>query len=157
MFQQLLSERFDLRVHLETRDFPAYELRRSTTGIKFKEANDGAFVPGEKPGISSNYSVIADRQIVHVIGRQVSIAALLQTLRSSVDLPIVDDTGLTGKYSFVLDFGKDLPNTDDAARLSDPPSLFVALQQQLGLKIASKKAPFDVVVIDHVNRYPIEN
>jgi uncharacterized protein (TIGR03435 family) len=74
-------------------------------------------------------------------------------LRSSAGRQVLDKTGLTGKYDFTLEFSIQGLTTDD-----DPvPSLFDALQQQLGLKLEDRKAPYDVVVVDYAERVPTEN
>ena len=76
-------------------------------------------------------------------------------LRQSPGRQVIDKTGLTGKYDFTLEFSlRELT----AAPGDDPlPSLFDAMQQQLGLKLEDRKAPFDVVVVDHAERVPTEN
>ena len=72
--------------------------------------------------------------------------------------PIVDHTGLTGKYDFRLEFSKELPSAAGAEAKSPPaPDLFTAFQQQLGLQQIPKKLPFDVVVIESFDAVPVEN
>jgi uncharacterized protein (TIGR03435 family) len=73
--------------------------------------------------------------------------------------PILDKTGLTGLYDYTLDYN---PRPDAAAPPVDngeepSPDVFVAIQQQLGLKLEDKKEPFDVLIIDRVDRTPAEN
>jgi uncharacterized protein (TIGR03435 family) len=157
MLRGLLAERFGLEAHLERRDLRAYELAVARTGTKLREASEATSGADEKPGITAKYSVVSGRVVVHIAAVRASIESLLQKLRSSVDLPIVNGTELSGRYSFVLDFAKDLSGTDSDALLGDPPSLVSAVQQQLGLRIVTKKVPFNVVVVDHVSRNPIEN
>jgi uncharacterized protein (TIGR03435 family) len=76
-------------------------------------------------------------------------------LRQPAGRQVIDKTGLTGKYDFTLEFSlRELA----AASGDDPvPSLLGALMQQLGLKLENKKAPFDVVVVDHAEKAPTEN
>jgi uncharacterized protein (TIGR03435 family) len=75
---------------------------------------------------------------------------------------VVDKTGLTAGYDFTLTYapedgtGMDGPSRDGSAANADAPSIFTALQEQLGLKLESVKAPVDVIVIDHVEK-PAEN
>jgi uncharacterized protein (TIGR03435 family) len=85
-----------------------------------------------------------------------------QFLRQSVDRTVVDRAGLSGVFDFTLEFAPELgPGTQpgttaSASDPSGPPSLFTALQEQLGLKLESQKGPVDVLVIDHVEQ-PSEN
>jgi len=85
---------------------------------------------------------------------------LAMTLESTVGGPIVDRTGLTGKYDFNLTFTPD-DRTSANAPLTDsadaPPSIFTAMQEQLGLKLEQKKIPMDFVVIDHIEKTPSAN
>jgi uncharacterized protein (TIGR03435 family) len=84
------------------------------------------------------------------------ISVLAGMLASPGDPPIVDKTGLTGKYSFDPEYTKDLPGpAPDAPPIV--PDLNTVLQQQLGLQIVAKKLPFDVVVVDSFNKLPTEN
>ena len=84
---------------------------------------------------------------------QEPLSALAGMLRQSAGRQILDKTGLPGKYDFTLEFSTRGLTTDD-----DPlPSLFDALQQQLGLKLEDTKAPFDVVVVDHAEKVPTAN
>ena len=80
-------------------------------------------------------------------------------LRPPDDRPVVDKTGLTGKYDFTLEYtGESQGATFDSP--SQPPlapDLFTALQQQLGLRLVRQKVPFDVVVIESVDKMPAEN
>ena len=158
MLQRLLSERFDLRVRLGSREFSIYELTVAKSGAKFK---DGAADPGRPsdstPGIRSRLSVLDAQVIVHLAAEKVTMDALTRALRSSLDAPVVDTTGLAGTYSFVLDFGKDLPQQTDTSVQAKTPDLFAALRQQLGLNLRRGKAPFDVVIVERFNRDPTPN
>jgi uncharacterized protein (TIGR03435 family) len=71
-------------------------------------------------------------------------------------VPVVDKTGLTGKYSFTLEYTTEMPGANpDAPPVA--PSVFTALQQQLGLQLVPKKLPFGVVVVESFNKLPTEN
>jgi uncharacterized protein (TIGR03435 family) len=76
-------------------------------------------------------------------------------LGGHIHQPVVDATGLTGKYDFVVSWSFDAmqPNAPG----DSGPSIFAAVQEQLGLKLESKKVPVDMVVIDHIERVPAEN
>ena len=80
---------------------------------------------------------------------------MIQTLGWDLDRPIVDKTGLTGKYNFTLQWtpaevGPAGSNGAPSPSDSNKPSLFTALQEQLGLKLEVQKSPIDVIVIDHI-------
>jgi uncharacterized protein (TIGR03435 family) len=68
----------------------------------------------------------------------------------------VDKTGLTGNYSFTLEYARDV-SADGPDALPTAPALFTALEQQLGLRPVLKKLPFDVGVVDSFNQLPTEN
>ena len=82
------------------------------------------------------------------------MASLAFTLSRRLRRPVVDLTGLTGLYSFQLDWASDLVPCADAA--ADGPSIFTALQEQLGLKLESTKGLVDTLVVDRAER-PLEN
>jgi uncharacterized protein (TIGR03435 family) len=156
MLQELLAKRFDLRLHRGSRDFGIYELRIAKNGVKFRETSV-ANAAGEKPGIKANYTLIAGRQIVHITATKVTIPEFIETLRSSVELPMVDATGLARRYSFDLVYAKDLPGTTDEARVLDPPTLVTALSSQLGLTVEAKRASLHILIIDKISRTPEKN
>ncbi len=78
---------------------------------------------------------------------------LAELLRPTLAMPVVDETGLTGKYDFNLDFTTRGPDAPADA----PPGLFTAVQQQLGLRLEQKKIPMDVLVVDRAEKTPKEN
>lgn len=178
MFQNLLAERFGLRVHHETREFAGYELVAAKSGPKLKEADpsvpartlaDGPPKFGkDKDGLPELPPGRAATGMFNTpIGTRMSargqpLATLIGQLKSLVKEPVRDQTALTGKYDFNLTFS--LPNAAAAPRI-DPadvqgeraPDLFIALEDQLGLKLVAKKLAIDVVVIDHLEKSPTEN
>jgi uncharacterized protein (TIGR03435 family) len=174
MLQNFLAERFQLKLHIQSREFPAYELVVAKTGLKLKEAVTGESTPApqshengdwpylspDRPGIAARFSSTTDGStLVRLRSRQEPLSLLAQMLHNPDDLPVVDKTGLTGKYDFTLEYATDLPRASPDGS-SDPPlapSLFTALQQQLGLQLVRKKLPFHVLIIDAVNKLPTEN
>jgi uncharacterized protein (TIGR03435 family) len=171
MLQNLLAERFGLEVHVESRDFPAYELVVAKGGFKLKEAVAGASTPqldgpegrdgwpGLRPGrpdMASNASASGGYNLVRLRGREQSIAAFAEFLPVPGYLPVVDKTGIIGKYNFALEYTRDQPGAlPDAPPIV--PDLFTVMQRQLGLQLVPKKLPFDVVVVDSFNRLPTGN
>ena len=178
MMRNLLADRFGLKTHMETREFSVYEMVVGKSGLKVKEdttesipptdstsasANDKAdwrkLKPG-KPGFLGSYSVSGGMRLVRQqfqLDTFASIAPLLETSMTQLDqLPIVDHTGLTGNYTFSLEYSEDLPGvTPDGPPLA--PNLFDVLRSQIGVELIKRKLPFSVVVVDAVNRTPTDN
>jgi uncharacterized protein (TIGR03435 family) len=162
MLQNLLAERFHLTLHRVPKDFPAYELVIAKGGSKLKPSADASR--------SSHYVTASDKGNSRLTFTTFSIADLAGVLGMPLGTaygnilsvaPVVDNTGLTGKYDFSLEFagymgpGGAQPIPDASAE--NAPDLFTALQTQLGLKLNDKKASLDVLVIDHVDRVPTVN
>jgi uncharacterized protein (TIGR03435 family) len=171
MLQNLLADRFGLKTHIESREFPAYELMVAKSGLKLKEA-----VPGDAPLPTPNVSTGPDWPQL-VPGRPTTTATLFSSggyqvtrLRVQLEplsmlprflpkqdsLPIVDKTGLTGKYSFALEYTTGTP-ASDSNDIPIAPDLFTALKEQLGLELVRSKLPFDVVVVESFSKTPTEN
>lgn len=158
MIQKLLADRFQLKFHTEKRQLPVYAMVVLKTGAKITvSAGDPNAFPGigfaQGPGVLS------------LIGRNTGLDAVANGLQSNVlDKPVVNQTGLTGRYDFTLKFTPDstqLANFGAGApgNASDPdapPEIFAAFEQQLGLKLESTKAAVDVMVIEKIER-PSEN
>jgi uncharacterized protein (TIGR03435 family) len=151
MLQNLLMERFGLKVHMERKQFPAYELVVAKTGLKLKEA-----VAGDRPGMTSRSSASGGYLLVSLKSQEEPLSILAGMLHAPNEAPIVDKTGLPGKYTFSLEYIQDLPGAaPDAPPIA--PDLSTALQEQLGLQLVSKKLPFDVVVVEAFKKLPTEN
>lgn len=144
--RKLLAERFGLVVHTETREAPIYLLTVAKTGSKLKEVTP---VPGANQGTSGGRG--------RSQGMAAPVVLLTNTLSNILGRTVVDKTGLTGKYDYLLEWSPDVAAADatDAAAGSGP-TIFTAVQEQLGLKLESSKGPVDTIVIDHVDR-PSEN
>jgi len=144
MMQALLADRFKLRVRVETKDLPVYNLVVAKNGVKMKEAP-----PSEQGGYGMGMDSMG---VGRINSKGMEIAALVQSLSNPVGRKIIDKTGLTAKYEVNLTWAwNDDPGSGDSG-----PSIFTALQEQLGLKLEPAKAPIDVIVIDHIER-PSEN
>jgi uncharacterized protein (TIGR03435 family) len=182
MLRNLLAERFGLEVHHESRELTGYELTISKEGLKLKpvpeiassdaaglKARLDALLPGKNEGMPvfwDRSTGIGNIKLTNGLARSVGVAQPMATLVTQCEnrsgLPIVDKTGLTGRYDYSFDYAPDPPaNQPDAAATAtamDPGADFVsAFQKQLGLKLEKKKVPIDVLVIDRVNRVPVEN
>jgi uncharacterized protein (TIGR03435 family) len=151
MLQNLLAERFKLAVHREQKVVPVWALVVGKQGPKLKESSDenqvkpGCGRQGVQLTCSSHRSTMA--RLAEDLHRWVS--------RDWFGLPIVDQTGLQGVYDFTLTWTP-TPKPDEPGELSGV-GLLDAIQDQLGLKLEPRKAPVDRIVIDHVERVPIEN
>jgi uncharacterized protein (TIGR03435 family) len=157
MIQKLLADRFQLKFHFEKRDLQVYAVRIAKTGAKIvKSQDDPKNLPGWVFGRTASGTTITFRN-----SPMSQVTAILQ---NSLDKPVVDQSGLSERYDFTVTF---TPDPAQAALLGGPPpnaadnpdaapNLFIAFQQQLGLKLESTKAPTDVMVIDKVEK-PSEN
>jgi len=147
--QAVLAERFQLQMHRETREESEYSLVVGKSGPKIREAD--ASLP--QAGISSNCGVMK--------GTRARMTTLGVVLSRQLQHPVVDHTSLTGLYDFEMTFapetgcGSGQPpdsGTPVAEAPLDRPSIFTAIQEQLGLKLESIKGPVEVIVIDRVEK-----
>jgi uncharacterized protein (TIGR03435 family) len=146
MMQALLADRFKLTLHRESREGRAYALVVAKGGIKIK--------PVEPDGNSSTNNRRGELE-----AKGVSMARFAETL-SRLGLTVVDQTGVEGVFDFKLSYdpSSTRPTTDASDATGDAgPSIFTALQEQLGLKLESRKVPIEYLVIDHIERVPAEN
>ena len=147
LLQNLLADRFQLKFHNEQRELPVYAITIAPGGPKLTKTTAG---PTDPPGFGFRGP---NAQGVTAIVRNLTIADFAMWMQASVtDRPMVDQTGLTDHYDFQLKWtpddsqfaqfrgaGMTLPAPSDAA--DAPPSLYTAVQEQLGLKIEATKAP----------------
>ncbi len=189
MLQSLLIDRFQLKTHHETKEFPVYGLVVAKGGLKMKElppdpetdatdadkGNVNVSASGGRGGAvisfgkGSSFSLGNDR----FEGKRMQMAAVADMLARFVDKPVVDMTELKGRYDFTLEFTQEdframmiraalaqgvalPPEAIQAMEGASGDSLFTALQT-LGLKLDSRKAPLDVLVVDHAEKTPTEN
>lgn len=183
MLQDLLVERFKLALHHEQKEMAIYELTVGENGPKIKESGPDAAPAREDPWEIPAYSIGKDGYPVFPAGRgglagpnghyrwtesNLSMQEIIKTLSFYLGRPVVDATGLTGKYDIDMRWGIDVAwllersgHRDEIGELPDNgppgPTLIHAVQDQLGLKLNSTKGLGDVVVLDHVEKVPIEN
>jgi uncharacterized protein (TIGR03435 family) len=175
--QSLLADRFQLKFHRETRELPAYELILAKGGPKIKLSEDQSPyrlpekgdppLPPPKPGGAMGRGSIRIG-IGQLEANGIAFATFVQSLSQIVGRTIVDKSGLTGLYDIKLQWTPEmgqatnpfgpLPAGVEPPPASDPsgPSIFTAIQEQLGLKLESTKGPVEVIVIDSVEK-PSEN
>jgi uncharacterized protein (TIGR03435 family) len=163
MLQRLLEERCKVKVHCENKDMPIYALRVTKNGPKFKaaETTDITDLRAKHPGAMMMPGGATMARGVEP-GEQdwysTSMAALALQLTTPVRRQVVDETGLTGKYDFKLQVAPvgTLMARDETRTDADAPSIFTAVQEQLGLKLESATGAVQMLVIDQVER-PSEN
>jgi uncharacterized protein (TIGR03435 family) len=136
--QQLLIERFQLAFHREPKDVSGYALVVAKGGPKLSRAREGSAPKGY---------IFSDG----LRGESMSMSALAAMLTSPVGQQVVDRTGIIGSYEINLKFAP------SGATDSSYPSVFTALQEQLGLKLEPQKVPVEMLVIDHLEKMPTEN
>ena len=153
MIRKLLAERFQLKFHNDKRELSAFVLTVGKDGSKLAPTQ----LKGPLPGIGMQPSKTGPMMIM----RNAAITDFTGFLQSLVlDRPVVDQTGLTGKYDFTVTFtpddslfnGNPPPFPKIADGVEPAPGLFDAIQQQLGLKLAAEKTQVSVMAIDHVEK-----
>jgi uncharacterized protein (TIGR03435 family) len=182
MMRSLLAERFKLAVHSETQQVPVYALVLAKPGalgpkLLAHPASETCDNTPPKPAQDSKtppaFTTAADFPVIcgGIMGlprsapgvialgaRNVTMGQIANVLTGPGDLgrPVLDQTGLTGKYDFLLEFAPDrAPAPGDGAAAATPPDsagpgIEQALREQLGLKLVSQKGPVDVLIVDQV-------
>jgi uncharacterized protein (TIGR03435 family) len=154
MTQSLLADRFRLKIHRETRELPVYELVLAKNGSRLPAAKEGGCLlpdpnrelpaAGDPPPHICGTAMI-ERGRLDAFAR--SMAALANDLSNLLGRAVVDKTGLAGGFDIHLEFAPEEGLADSAL-----PSIFTALEEQLGLKLDSAKGPVEVLVVDHVEK-----
>lgn len=176
MMQALLRDRFKLSVHRENRQMQVYSLAVAKDGLKLRHSNAGACpnfewsryaIPEEKrwsPGYCGAVETGPNIRLNHTLDAVgMSIAggpdALIPVLARELERPVIDKTGLSGSFDIRLEWNREATTKAIAAGVTsgpsfeeESPSLFSAVEEQLGLKLASDKGPVEVIVIDHAER-----
>jgi uncharacterized protein (TIGR03435 family) len=147
MMQNLLAERFKMSVHRETKDLPMYALVVAKGGSKLREVENGSGGFSGAPG--------------KLTGQKVPMFKIAEHLSQMVDRPVFDMTGLKGFFEFTLEWTPDekasLATPGDATNPGAGPSIFSAIQAQLGLRLEARRGPVEVLVVDHAEKIPIGN
>jgi uncharacterized protein (TIGR03435 family) len=148
MFQQVLADRFKLAVHWETRELPVFALVVVKKGSKLQPARGST----EESGTSSNSSRSGSQFSAKGITLSELAAGLTRELSKELGRDIIDQTEITGRYDLTLKWTPDAVAVSEGADspADAGPSIFTAIQEQLGLKLEPAKAPIQVLVIDHV-------
>jgi uncharacterized protein (TIGR03435 family) len=186
MLQNLLSERFRLKVHREKKQSRGYALTVAKSGLKMKESTVGSPQQAEttpepfppRPQIGSDGFLTPPRGVgvfeqaigtgTRLVFRQVTMQDFANTLQARLKRPVVDATGLTKQFDFSLTFSNGVepgtapvpPVTRDSASASDvetSPDIFEAIPMQLGLKLQQKTVPVQTIIVDQVEKTAVEN
>ena len=172
MLAALLEDRFKLKIHRETKEGPAYALTLARSGSKlklFKEGNctqvPSTFpVPAPAPGQRYCKFMVSFRE-PSIDAEGSTLSEFSKLLNLVLDRPVIDKTGNASRFDIHLEFSLDQVTPgllglvpDAPAAASDPtgPTIFTAIQEQLGLKLEPAKGPVELLVIDHVEK-PSEN
>lgn len=176
MLQTLLADRFHLVLHRETKDLPGFELVQSRSGAKLKPSpdsgapdlpppsappkTDGDGYPQlDGPGLLLMEGVRGRAVVVFLTAKAQPLSALVELLSREFRMPILDKTGLAGKFDFKLEFAPQPPGAlpPEVAEESAAPNLTTAVQQQLGLRLNSSKVPTGVLIVNRADKVPTEN
>jgi len=162
MLQKLLAERFGLRVHFEKKDMTVYELAVAKSGPKLRESQEPETAKPEAPWRPPAGGPPV-RTMARVSRKGDSIAEVANFLSNQLGQPVIDATGLAGRYDYDLSFlmepgGRAAgPVVSNGSEPDVGTSLIDAVRDQLGLKLEKKKGQSDVLIVDHVEKVPIEN
>ncbi len=160
----LLRERFHLTFHREQRLLSVDALLPAKGGPKLRSAADADNSAAAAKAANKNKSKPG-----RIISSRATMTWLTDALARQLGRPVVDNTGISGEYRILLDWtpgagevvsdkpAKTKPGDSTAKKKESAPSIFTAIQEQLGLRLVARKALADVVVIDHVDRTPTEN
>jgi uncharacterized protein (TIGR03435 family) len=158
MLQMLLEDRFHLKTHRETRELPVYTLTIEKGGAKLQSTKEGSCVPVDLNHANDREPNFCGRMTGRANGFHITDDAYGMTmaeiagkfLSNRLERPVIDKTGLAGLFDAHLEFARDSGSTD--AGSDQGPSIFTAVQEQLGLKLSPGKGPVEVLVIDHVEK-----
>lgn len=190
MLQTMLEDRFQMKMHRESKELPVYGLVMGKGGVKMQESPEDSgqqkqsdqgrsgvnvAASGQAGGVTINYGngayfTFADDRLE---GHKLSVAAMADVLTRFTDRPVVNMTDLQGNYDFVLELSHEdframmirsaiaagvqlSPRAMQLADAASGDSLFAAVEK-LGLKLEARKAPVEVLVIDHIEKTPTEN
>jgi uncharacterized protein (TIGR03435 family) len=150
MVQTLIAERFQLKLHRESRDVPVVIVSVGKTAPKLFPPKEG-----ETHSIRIAPQMGPEQKIAsfHVVATRFTLAQLNETFARQLGRVIVDRTGLDGEFDFTLDLAPD----EDRPNPLDPAILLGAMRDQLGLTVKSQKGPVDFLVIDSVERVEAGN
>jgi uncharacterized protein (TIGR03435 family) len=163
MMRALLEDRFQLKIHTETRELPVYMLAVAKGGAKLSPSKDGSCVPLDVKNVLQsppppNYCgrMTTKGSATRIVdGFGTTLAEFTDRIfKDTLDRPVIDQTGLTGLFDIHLEYVLETGTgaSPEASGVNGGVSIFTALQEQLGLKLSPDKGPVEVLVIDHIER-----
>ena len=170
MLQTLLADRLKLATHRETKELPIYSLVVAKGGLKLHEAKPGDTYPNGIKGLDGRPAPAGAHLMRmgrgELTGQSIAMEQIARLLTQQTGRTVVDNTGLKGNYDFTLHWtpdqsapalnGPGAGGPDSTTSSESGPSIFTAIQEQLGLRLESQKGPVEILVIDHVEK-PSEN
>jgi uncharacterized protein (TIGR03435 family) len=163
MLRQLLIERFKLTTHTKVEERSGYALLIGRRGPRLQVAAVDGVPPAMPPYFSSQpldafagYVVTSSegKGVAAITGRGVPVSELADALSQQLGAFVTDKTGLNGQFYFGFTFQRsDYVNTDAA----EAPNIFDAVEQELGLRLEKERGPVEFLVVDHVEKIPVEN
>jgi len=151
MVRQILEDRFQLKAHIEQKPLQVFDLVIARSGNKLTPSPpDLPYPNGRGTGINGRNNGLDAHDL--------PMSGLADALTHQLDRPVIDKTGLTGKFDITLKFTHEdtSAGTPHADATDDLPSIFTAVEEQLGLKLQPDKGPVDTLVVDQLNQ-PSEN
>jgi uncharacterized protein (TIGR03435 family) len=176
MLQSLLADRFQLKIRRETRELPVYAMalarKDGKLGPQLIESKEGACTPpdptrmppppepGKPPTLFCGQMMMSPRHLTVV---SAPVANMIPMLSRMLGRTVIDKTGLTGKFDITMDWTPDEgqamqlpPDAPKPSQTDTGPSIFTAMQEQLGLKLESQKGPVEIFIVEHAEK-PSEN
>lgn len=172
MLQNLLAERFKMSVHSESQQREglallqgprsARLLSRDVSLPRVEPVKNGVTVDADgfpiRPNDSDGLHMVYVAGNCRVRAKDVTMAEILEYVMRQLEVPIVNETGLTDRYSFVLTYRvRRLSNRSEISESQTWPDLPAAIQSQLGLRLVRSKVSVKIIIIDHIDQAPVEN
>jgi uncharacterized protein (TIGR03435 family) len=166
MLQALLAERFNLKLHRETKQLPVYAMTVGKRGPKLRDAAEPEIIKFPDGSLRKNRSLLwtpalepngerSDRN-VQMIVRDRSLQDLADTLSMFMGRPVLNRTGLQGTFDITMEYEKDPDAANGPGAALTGPAMFTAFREQLGIKFEATRGPVEILVIDHAEK-PSEN
>jgi uncharacterized protein (TIGR03435 family) len=167
MLRRLITERFKIQSHQESRTQQAYSLTVAKNGPKLKPPQPNITDPAERMA-TARASLAAltarlqagERGPTRSVGlRSGTVTRFAESLSQHLNALVIDETGVEGEYSFDLAWSPDeaAPRPAESDNTPTGPTIFAAIQEQLGLKLESVKRPIELLIVDKAEKTPIEN
>lgn len=169
MMRNLLTERFQMTIHRETRELPIYALIKDKAGAKLKSSDDAvadenAIATVEKGEGKDGFPVLTPGAAgivvetrngrARITGFHADLPKLADFLSTQLGRPVFDQTGINGTYDFAVYYRPENAPADDTTPY---PAIFDALREQLGLRLDARKGPVEMLVIDRIEKVPVGN